>query len=81
VGENFFDVGGHSLLMVQVHRRLQQDLASRVSLVDLFGHPTIRDMADVVVGGDDTTSLDLRRERALARRRRLASVRGEGDEG
>ena len=79
-GQNFFDAGGHSLLLVQVHRRLQEAFGTSVTLVELFGHPTIRGMAEVVAGGAGAASLDRRRERAQARRRRLASAL-EGGEG
>ena len=40
--DNFFDVGGHSLLLVQVQRRLQEALGRDLSIVDLFERPTIR---------------------------------------
>jgi amino acid adenylation domain-containing protein len=81
VSENFFDVGGHSLLMVQVHRRLRETFSSSVSLVDLFGQPTIRDMAAAVAGGSEPASFDRRRERALARRRHLTSSQPREDRG
>nr|QEO73623.1 phosphopantetheine-binding domain-containing pro [uncultured bacterium] len=39
--DNFFDLGGNSLLLVQVHRRLQEDLGRDLALMDLFNHPTV----------------------------------------
>lgn len=41
----FFDLGGHSLLMVEVHDRLQDQLGVQLSLVDLFRYPTVRELA------------------------------------
>lgn len=41
VHDNFFDLGGHSLLMVQVRTRLRAVLPTDVSIVDLFKYPTI----------------------------------------
>jgi amino acid adenylation domain-containing protein len=38
---NFFDLGGHSLLMVQVHEKLSAVLGRRLSMVELFQHPTV----------------------------------------
>ena len=32
--ENFFDLGGHSLLLVKVHQRLQTVLGRQLSVVD-----------------------------------------------
>jgi Phosphopantetheine attachment site len=41
VNDNFFDLGGHSLLMVQLRQRLADRLARPIELVDLFTHPTV----------------------------------------
>ncbi|HEX8275905.1 MAG TPA: amino acid adenylation domain-containing protein, partial [Longimicrobiaceae bacterium] len=45
VGDNFFDLGGHSLLLVQVHSRLEERFPDRVALVDLFTHRTLGALA------------------------------------
>ncbi|HEV7667183.1 MAG TPA: amino acid adenylation domain-containing protein [Thermoanaerobaculia bacterium] len=49
VHDNFFDLGGHSLLLAQVHLRLREslpdDLGARLSMVELFQHPTIAALA------------------------------------
>ncbi|MET0395640.1 MAG: amino acid adenylation domain-containing protein, partial [Longimicrobiaceae bacterium] len=45
IGDNFFDLGGHSLLLVQVHSRLQERYPDRVALVDLFTHRTLGALA------------------------------------
>ncbi|HEY9836216.1 MAG TPA: phosphopantetheine-binding protein, partial [Vampirovibrionales bacterium] len=39
--DNFFDLGGHSLSMAQVHRLLVDQLKADISLVELFQYPTI----------------------------------------
>ena len=44
IHDNFFDLGGHSLLLVQVHDQLRQSYG-QLSLIDLFRHPTIRSLA------------------------------------
>ena len=43
--DNFFDLGGDSLLLVSVHSRLQKHLNREISLTDLFGYPTVRGLA------------------------------------
>ncbi|MET0396513.1 MAG: amino acid adenylation domain-containing protein [Longimicrobiaceae bacterium] len=43
--DNFFDLGGHSLLLVQVHARLQERFPGRIALTDLFTHPTLGSLA------------------------------------
>ena len=44
IDDNFFDLGGHSLLLMQVHSRLQTDYPL-LRLVDLFGYPTVRTLS------------------------------------
>lgn len=43
--DNFFDLGGHSLLLVQVHTRLRTQIDKDISIVDLFQYPTIHALA------------------------------------
>jgi len=45
VNDNFFDLGGHSLLLVRVQSRLNEALQSNVSIVELFQYPTVRSLA------------------------------------
>jgi aryl carrier-like protein len=45
VRDNFFDLGGHSLLLIRVHARLRQELDSDIAVIDLFRYPTIESMA------------------------------------
>ncbi|HYY97495.1 MAG TPA: amino acid adenylation domain-containing protein, partial [Pyrinomonadaceae bacterium] len=45
VNENFFDLGGHSLLLVQVHNRLRKTFDAEITMLDLFKYPTISALA------------------------------------
>ncbi|MBD2606574.1 non-ribosomal peptide synthetase [Scytonema hofmannii FACHB-248] len=45
VNDNFFDLGGHSLLMVQVNRKLREVLQRDLSVVEMFQNPTINSLA------------------------------------
>ena len=45
VEENLFDMGGHSLLLLQMHGRLRAALKEEFPIVTLFVHPTIRSLA------------------------------------
>jgi amino acid adenylation domain-containing protein len=45
IHDNFFDLGGHSLLLTQVHARLQKLLHARLPMVKLFEHPTVAALA------------------------------------
>ncbi|GCF10054.1 non-ribosomal peptide synthetase [Dictyobacter arantiisoli] len=39
--DNFFDLGGHSLLIIEVQRKLHKELRKEIALVELFRYPTI----------------------------------------
>jgi amino acid adenylation domain-containing protein/non-ribosomal peptide synthase protein (TIGR01720 family) len=43
--DNFFDIGGHSLLMLRVHSEITKQLAPTLGLVKLFQFPTIAALA------------------------------------
>jgi acyl-coenzyme A synthetase/AMP-(fatty) acid ligase len=45
IRDNFFDLGGHSLLLIRVHARIKRDLKVDISVVDLFRYPTVESIA------------------------------------
>jgi len=45
VNDNFFDLGGHSLLMVQVNNKLAGSFNQNLSIVEMFQNPTINSLA------------------------------------
>jgi amino acid adenylation domain-containing protein len=69
--DNFFDLGGHSLLVPRVHRRLKELFDTTLSIVELFRHPTVADLA-AHLGGSRTggASLDESEKRAQLRQTR-----------
>ncbi|MBE9103498.1 amino acid adenylation domain-containing protein, partial [Nostoc cf. edaphicum LEGE 07299] len=46
IHDNFFEIGGHSLLLVTVHSQLQEILKAELSTLDLFRYPTINSLAN-----------------------------------
>ncbi|MEO7936384.1 MAG: amino acid adenylation domain-containing protein [Dokdonella sp.] len=48
VTANFFDMGGHSLLLTRLHNRMHAAFGFELSLRELFGAPTIREQADLI---------------------------------
>jgi amino acid adenylation domain-containing protein len=44
--DNFFEIGGHSLLVVQMSKMIAQRLGKSVSVVDLFRQPSIRTLSE-----------------------------------
>jgi pimeloyl-ACP methyl ester carboxylesterase len=54
VHDNFFEIGGHSLLVVQVMTRIEQELHVQVPIVELYKHPTVATLAAHL--GESSTS-------------------------
>jgi acyl carrier protein len=95
VTDNFFDLGGHSLLLVQVHARLRDVCTPEIPLVDLFRFPTVESLArrlnpsesEVIAaeapGARARTRAGLesgRQQRRLARRQSRHTSQGESDD-
>jgi amino acid adenylation domain-containing protein len=45
VHDNFFDLGGHSLLLVRLHMKLREFFGSSLTITDLFRFPTVGALA------------------------------------
>ncbi len=45
IHDNFFEIGGHSLMMVKLHAHLEDKLNTTFSVVELFQYPTIATQA------------------------------------
>jgi natural product biosynthesis luciferase-like monooxygenase protein len=72
---NFFEVGGHSLMAVQLLRRVRAAIAPHMALTDLYRYPTPRSLAAHLSGSEPADSARTQgEERAAAR---LAARRKE----
>jgi acyl-coenzyme A synthetase/AMP-(fatty) acid ligase/acyl carrier protein len=86
VHDHFFDLGGHSLLLAQVYRRLRGRFDREISLVDLFEYPTIAALARHINGNEardlsieqdaDVTNLRAGKSRIAELQRRRQSNEG-----
>jgi acyl carrier protein len=81
VGDNFFDLGGDSLLLAGVHVRLKRDLSIDVPITDLFEFPTVRSLASHLSRNSAaSSSFEDARQRAHKQRaafaRKYEGVRG-----
>ena len=48
IHDNFFEVGGHSLLVVNAQSQIRQKLGIELSLMDLFRYPTLSTLATYI---------------------------------
>ncbi|MGA5820363.1 amino acid adenylation domain-containing protein [Kitasatospora sp. NPDC094028] len=87
VQDNFFDLGGHSLLLARLRVELAATLRREVSMVELFQHPTVASLAGFLNRPGTAPPATAARERAAARRqsqdqrRRAAARRTHSREG
>ena len=65
--DSFFDLGGHSLLLVDVQERLLRELDRSLPMTTFFRHPTVRALAGHLAGTDGGAAGAAGRERALTR--------------
>ncbi len=76
--DNFFDLGGHSLLMVQVHTALTERLGHPFPLIKLLENPTIRQLTTALAPDQSDSNNDRNQSeasRAALQRNRLDEVR------
>jgi amino acid adenylation domain-containing protein len=73
IHDNFFEIGGNSLLMVQVHNKIRETFGRSVSMVELFRHPTIALLSQCLSG--ETVSPSVQRGQDRGARRAAAMNR------
>ncbi|HEX7181390.1 MAG TPA: amino acid adenylation domain-containing protein, partial [Thermoanaerobaculia bacterium] len=87
IHDNFFDLGGHSLLMARVQGHLSELLGREIGLVDLFSYPTIGSLARFLSPKESEGALQARVEAeeveqievGMARAKQLRRSRREVD--
>ncbi|MEU3712017.1 non-ribosomal peptide synthetase [Streptomyces catenulae] len=77
--DNFFDAGGHSLLLASVRDRLTAELGTPVRIADLYAYPTIATLARQLSGSPGSTAEERPAGRTggdgVAERRRRGAAR------
>ncbi|MCC5648468.1 amino acid adenylation domain-containing protein [Nostoc sp. XA013] len=67
--DNFFDLGGHSLLVIQVNNKLKETLNRNLSVVEIFQNPTIKSLAQYLgTKAETASSFESMRDRAKMQR-------------
>lgn len=76
INDNFFEVGGHSLLLTRVHSRLSKQFEREFSLIELFTHSTISSLARYIAGDSDEPAF-LKNEERLQKQKEAKLLRRE----
>src|SRR5690606_23401167 len=71
VTDNFFDLGGHSLLVVRLHQLLKQALNPAIPMTALYRFPTIRSFVQNLTTGDTSAAAKQAKSRGQMRREML----------
>ena len=74
VHDNFFDLGGHSLLIVQAHSRLHEVVDRELSLTDMFRYPTIEKLTKYLTQ-EQNEELSLEKIHDRARKQKETFIR------
>jgi hypothetical protein len=75
VNSNFFDLGGHSLLIPRIQMRIQELVNKRLSIIDFFSYPTISSLSECLSGQKvEPTLLQQSSDRAQARRQAIKAL-------
>jgi pyochelin synthetase len=77
--DNFFDLGGDSILLVEAHAELQQTLNRKFSVTDLFQFPSIRALSNYLNGQASQVASSEIAERIRKQRNALAKQRKDKD--
>jgi len=75
VFDNFFDLGGHSLLLVKVHSKLRGITPRPLSIIDMFRYPTVDALAKRLSEGAAADERGLNEVRLRAERLKQAAAR------
>ncbi|WP_405110960.1 amino acid adenylation domain-containing protein [Paenibacillus sp. FSL K6-1217] len=82
VNDNFFDIGGHSLLVVQVYYKIKENFDTKLTVVDMFKYPTIRSLCEYLEEGTNSFAevasaseeLGTKKEAMKEKRKRLKEI-------
>jgi amino acid adenylation domain-containing protein len=58
IHDNFFDLGGHSLHMIQVHSKLREAFETDISLLEMFQYSTVASLAQYLNRKRDRPQVD-----------------------
>jgi len=72
--DNFFDIGGNSLLILQVFKKLERILPKNCQVIDLFQYPTIQSLAAYVSNEPQDSALEAKKVMNRAAKQKEATL-------
>jgi amino acid adenylation domain-containing protein len=64
VNDNFFDIGGNSILLIQLSDRINKALGKKIDVLNYFQYPTIRSFCSSLLKGNNLQDNDLEKKQA-----------------
>ena len=80
IHDNFFDLGGDSVMTVQVFGKLKEEFTKPMNIVDLFSYPTVETLAGFLSQEENTshyTETEEEEQKRADRRKQSLSKRGK----
>ena len=72
IDDNFFDLGGHSLLLLEVNQKLRKSLQRDLSVVEMFQHPTVKSLAKYInISTEETSAFESLNNRIQKQRKAM----------
>lgn len=76
--DNFYDVGGHSLLMIKIKNMIEEKLKMPVSIMDLFQYPNIKSLAEHFMNsGAKTVKAEFARRAQMKRNKLNPNIKNQ----
>ena len=75
IDDNFFDIGGHSLLLIEMHAQLRARLGADLTEVEMFEYPTIGSLAARIRKGASSAAAVSEERRASHQRAAFTQMR------
>ncbi|GAA0710006.1 hypothetical protein GCM10008904_21320 [Paraclostridium ghonii] len=60
IEDNFFDIGGNSLLLLKVHSKIDELYRNKISVIQIFDSPTIKDIAKFLREDKNLIGIDMK---------------------
>jgi len=75
IEDNFFDLGGHSMLLVRIQGKLSEAFNRDISIIELFKYPTVNTLAKYVAQEDTSDEADFQKFKDIAKKQKQAMER------